>query len=164
MSRGRSPLPQRNRRQGERCVSLRRTAALEAWYRQLHGQIIAGNRPMSGRAGRYVYYWAYGHLCWRAYVVPKDPRTALQLRSRAAFAAASKGLERKPFTDRGAAGRVARRRSQDQIHLHTPSGAMPVEGAVCPARRQHGFAPTVVQPAPSPSRGPLSRTLARQLG
>ena len=45
---------------------------------------------MSGKAGRYVYYWAYGHLCWRAYVVPKDPRTAVQQRSRAAFAAASK--------------------------------------------------------------------------
>ncbi len=45
---------------------------------------------MSGRAGRYVYYWAYGRLCWRAYVVPKDPRTAVQRRSRAAFGAASK--------------------------------------------------------------------------
>jgi hypothetical protein len=44
---------------------------------------------VSGRAGRYVYYWAYGHLCWRVYVVPKDPRTAVQQRSRAAFAAAS---------------------------------------------------------------------------
>ena len=45
---------------------------------------------MSGRAGRYVYYWAYGRLCWRVYVVPKDPRTAVQRRSRAAFGAASK--------------------------------------------------------------------------
>jgi hypothetical protein len=64
--------------------------ALEAWYRQLHAQILGERRPVSGRAGRYVYYWAYGRLCWRAYVVPKDPRTAVQRRSRAAFGAASK--------------------------------------------------------------------------
>jgi hypothetical protein len=64
--------------------------ALEAWYRQLHAQILGEKRPVSGRAGRYVYYWAYGRLCWRVYVMPKDPRTALQRRSRAAFGAASK--------------------------------------------------------------------------
>ena len=64
--------------------------ALEAWYRQLHAQILGERRPASGRAGRYVYYWAYGRLCWRVYVVPKDPRTAVQRRSRAAFGAASK--------------------------------------------------------------------------
>ena len=90
MSRGRSPLPQRNRRQRERCVSLRRNAALEARYLQLHAQLIAENRPMSGRAGGYVYYWAYGRLCWRVYVIPRDPRTPAQQRSRAAFGAASK--------------------------------------------------------------------------
>jgi hypothetical protein len=67
-----------------------RHPALEAWYRQLHAQILGEKRPVSGRAGRYVYYWAYGRLCWRAYVVPKDPRTAVQRRSRAAFGAASK--------------------------------------------------------------------------
>jgi hypothetical protein len=234
---------------------------------------------MSGRAGRYVYYWAYGHLCWRAYVVPKDPRTAVQQRSRAAFAAASKawsasqslteeqrdawhadaakikstprlgqsgpltaqhdfvgrnslkerwglalllkprgrgkeeGRMRKaesrichaspassescatllgysPGMRRTCAVRPRGGRSQSpesarQIralasafppapyatllgpppyHLHTPSGAMPAQGAVCPPRRQHGFARMVVQPAPSPSKGPLSRTLSRQLG
>jgi len=64
--------------------------ALQAWYRQLHQQILGEKRPVSGRAGRYVYYWAYGRLCRRAYVVPKDPRTAVQQRSRAAFGAASK--------------------------------------------------------------------------
>ena len=45
---------------------------------------------MSGRAGGYVYYWAYGRLCWRVHVIPKDPRTVAQRRSRAAFGAASK--------------------------------------------------------------------------
>jgi hypothetical protein len=73
-----------------RVVPRRPGPALEAWYRQLHQQILGEKRPVSGRAGRYVYYWAYGRLCWRAYVVPKDPRTAVQQRSRAAFGAASK--------------------------------------------------------------------------
>ena len=73
-----------------RVVPRRPAPALEAWYRQLHAQILGERRPVSGRAGRYVYYWAHGRLCWRAYVVPKDPRTAVQRRSRAAFGAASK--------------------------------------------------------------------------
>ncbi len=73
-----------------RVVPRHPTPAREAWYRQLHQQIRGEKRPVSGRAGRYVYYWAYGRLCWRAYVVPKDPRTAVQRRSRAAFGAASK--------------------------------------------------------------------------
>ena len=73
-----------------RVVPRHPTPALEAWYRQLHQQIRGERRPVSGRAGRYVYYWAYGRLCWRRYVVPKDPRTAVQRRSRAAFGAASK--------------------------------------------------------------------------
>ncbi len=83
--------------------------ALEAWYRQLHAQILGEQRPVSGRAGRYVYYWAYGRLCWRAYVVPKDPRTAVQRRSRAAFGAASKAWsESRLLTqDRRAAWRAA---------------------------------------------------------
>ena len=73
-----------------RVVPQRPSPALEAWYRQLHAQILGDRRPVSGRAGRYVYYWAYGRLCWRVYVVPKDPRTAVQQRSRAALGAASK--------------------------------------------------------------------------
>ena len=75
---------------GRRVVPRHPHPALEAWYRQLHAQILGDRRPVSGRAGRYVYYWAYGRLCWRVYVVPKDPRTAVQQRSRAAFGAASK--------------------------------------------------------------------------
>jgi len=75
---------------GSRVVPRHPTPAREAWYRQLHQQIRGEKRPVSGRAGRYVYYWAYGRLCWRVYVVPKDPRTPVQRRSRAAFGAASK--------------------------------------------------------------------------
>ena len=89
VSRNASAAPRNNPRDPSRVVFQRRDPALEARYKQLHAQIIAGKTARSGRAGRYVYYWAYGRLCWRVYVVPKDPRTAPQQRSRAAFAAAS---------------------------------------------------------------------------
>jgi hypothetical protein len=46
--------------------------------------------PKSGRCGDWVYYMFHGKLCRRRYVVPNDPRTLGQLRSRATFGAASK--------------------------------------------------------------------------
>ncbi len=85
-----SAAPHKERCGGQRALSSRRDPALEAWNRRLHAQLVGEKRPLSGRAGHYVYYWAYGRLCWRVYVVPKDPRTAVQQRSRAAFASASK--------------------------------------------------------------------------
>jgi hypothetical protein len=85
-----SPVPRPGPRGGQRALCSRKDPALEAWHRQLHAQLIGEKWIVSGRAGHYVYYWAYGRLCWRVYVVPKDPRTAAQRRSRAAFAAASK--------------------------------------------------------------------------
>ena len=45
---------------------------------------------MSGRRGQWVYYLRGGKQCRRMYVVPRDPRTAKQLRVRAAFGAASR--------------------------------------------------------------------------
>ena len=45
---------------------------------------------MSGRIGDYVYSWHHRRLHWHRYVVPKDPRTLAQRRSRAAFGTASK--------------------------------------------------------------------------
>jgi len=85
-----SSTPQKDPPGNRRAVSGRLVAALEAKYLNLHAQLIAANRPMSGRAGGYVYYWAYGRLCWRRHVIPKDPRTPAQQSSRAAFGAASK--------------------------------------------------------------------------
>ena len=89
LNRLRAAAPPKGGRGRGRVASRHNDPALEAWYRQMHAQILGENRPVSGRAGRYVYYWAYGHLCWRPYVVPNDPRTPVQQRSRAAFAAAS---------------------------------------------------------------------------
>jgi hypothetical protein len=90
MSRSLSSAPRKNPRGRRRAVSGRLATALEPEFLHLHAQLIAENKPMSGRAGGYVYYWAYGRLCWRRYVVPKDPRTEAQQSSRAAFGAASK--------------------------------------------------------------------------
>jgi hypothetical protein len=54
---------------------------------------------MSGRSGGYVYWWHNGRLHWHRYVVPNDPRTPMQRRSRAAFAVASKAWsENQPLT------------------------------------------------------------------
>jgi hypothetical protein len=46
--------------------------------------------PKSGRWGWWVYYMRRGKQCRRRYVVPRDRRTAAQLRCRAALAAASR--------------------------------------------------------------------------
>ena len=55
---------------------------------------------MSGRCGGFVYYWAYGRQCWRIAVIPKDPHTAAQRRSQAAFGAASKAWsQNRPLTE-----------------------------------------------------------------
>ena len=100
VSQGISAVPQRDRRDRRRSVPWRGNSILEAKYLQLHTQLITEGKPMSGRCGGYVYYWAYGRLCWRVYVIPKDPRTPAQRRSRAAFGAASKAWsENHPLTD-----------------------------------------------------------------
>src|SRR5208337_4068116 len=89
MSRGMSAVPHKDPRGRRRAVGWHPAAVLEPKYLELHAQLIGERRPMSGRCGGYVYYWAYGRLCWRRHVVPKDPRTPAQQRSRAAFRAAS---------------------------------------------------------------------------
>jgi hypothetical protein len=89
-------VPRKNPRGRRRVVGWHRAAVLEPKHRQLHAQLRAEGRPMSGRAGGYVYYWAYGRLCWRRHVTPKDPRTAAQRLSRAAFGAASKAWSHDP--------------------------------------------------------------------
>ena len=104
---------------GGRVVPRHPAPALEAWYRALHAQILGDKRPVSGRAGRYVYYWAYGRLCWRVYVVPKDPRTAVQRRSRAAFGAASKAWSQSRLLtqERRAAWRAAAAKTKSAPRL-----------------------------------------------
>jgi hypothetical protein len=77
-------------RRRRRCVLTGGKACLTARERKLHDQLKKDGRPKSGRAGAYVYYMRKGRQCWRRYVVPKDPHTNAQRRSRAIFGTASK--------------------------------------------------------------------------
>ena len=66
-----------------------------------HARLLAEGKPMSGRSGPFVYYMLNGKQCWRRYSVPRDPRTAPQRRSRAAFRAASRTWSQAgPLTDK----------------------------------------------------------------
>jgi len=66
-----------------------------------HAHLLAQGKPLSGRSGPFVYYMRNGRLCWRRYVVPEDPGTARQRRSRAAFRAASRTWSQGgPLTDK----------------------------------------------------------------
>ena len=66
-----------------------------------HARLLAQGKPLSGRSGPFVYYMRNGRLCWRRYVVPEDPSTARQRRSRAAFRAASRTWSQGgPLTDK----------------------------------------------------------------
>jgi hypothetical protein len=90
MSKGVSMVPQRRQR-GRRVIVPRRSNPVQrARNRKLHAMLKMDGKPKSGRCGEYVYYLRKGRQCWRRYVVPKDPRTPPQQRSRAAFGAASK--------------------------------------------------------------------------
>jgi len=94
MSQSMSAAPRKDPRGRRRPVGWHRAAVLEPKYRELHAQFRAERRRMSGRAGGFVYYWAYGRQCWRRLVTPRDPRTQAQQRARAAFGAASKAWSR----------------------------------------------------------------------
>jgi hypothetical protein len=82
--------PQSKPRRRRRSILTGGKALLGAKDRQLHEQLKRDGRPKSGRAGAYVYYMRKDRQCWRRYVVPKDPRTAAQRRSRVVFGTASK--------------------------------------------------------------------------
>jgi hypothetical protein len=100
MTKGMSAVPHRDPRGRRRPVGWYRAAVLEPRYHQLHAQLVAEGKPMSGRCGGYVYSWYNGRLHWHRYVVPKDPRTPAQRRSRAAFGTGSKAWsENQPLTE-----------------------------------------------------------------
>jgi len=126
---------------GGRVVPRHPAPPLEAWYRALHAQILGDKRPVSGRAGRYVYYWAYDRLCWRVYVVPKDPRTAVQRRSRAAFGAASKAWsESRLLTqERRAAWRAAAAKTRSAPRLAQSGRLTAQQNYVVPVRKRLFF-------------------------
>ena len=75
-----------------RALRRRRDTSRQAQEREEQARLVAEGKPLSGRHGPYVYYWAYGHLCWRLYVVPKDPHTVAQRRCRTAFGTGSRAF------------------------------------------------------------------------
>jgi hypothetical protein len=66
---------------------------------ETHTQLLDARKIMSGRCRGYVYWWRKGKLHQRRYVIPRDPHTPTQQRSRAAFRNASKAWsENQPLT------------------------------------------------------------------
>jgi hypothetical protein len=82
--------PHKDPRGRRRPVGYDRAAPLKPIDLETHKQLLGAHQIMSGRCRGYVYSWRKGKLHKRRYVVPKDPRTPTQQRSRAAFGAASK--------------------------------------------------------------------------
>jgi hypothetical protein len=94
MSDGVPTLPERKRRRKGRGVLWHGKAVLGARDLKHHADLIGDGRFKSGRGGEFVYYVRNGQQLWRRYVVPMDPRTAAQQRSRKAFGAAAKAWSR----------------------------------------------------------------------
>jgi hypothetical protein len=82
-------VPQKRRRGRPKTALWGRKSSLGEKELELHARQRADGSLKSGRLGGYVYYTFHGRQCWRRYVVPKDPRTLPQLRSRAVFGATS---------------------------------------------------------------------------
>ena len=82
--------PQRRRRRKRGIVPMGGRAPLSPKERELHAQLLAEGKLMSGKCGGHDYYVVNGKQRWRCHAVPKDPRTPAQQRSRARFAASSK--------------------------------------------------------------------------
>ena len=91
---------QKSLRKALRSASSRPLAPLDPELLEAHAKLLKEPKPMSGRSGAFVYYWAFKHLCWRLLVIPKDPRSTPQRASRAAFGAATKTWsENQPLTE-----------------------------------------------------------------
>ena len=99
LSRSMSPVPRKDPRGRRRPVGYDRAAPLKPIDLETHTQLLDAHKIMSGRCRGYVYWWQNGRLHWRRYVVPRDPSTPTQRRSRAAFGAASKAWsQNQPLT------------------------------------------------------------------
>ena len=83
-------IPQSTPRRRRGIAAKHRQALLGARDLQQHRELMNDGRLKSGRAGAYVYYVCKGQQRPRLFVVPRDPRTLAQQRSRARFGAASR--------------------------------------------------------------------------
>jgi hypothetical protein len=85
-----SAVPHKDPRGRRRPVGCDRAAPLKPIDLEAHKQLLGAHQIMSGRCRGYVYWWRKGRLHQRRYVIPRDPRTPRQRRSRAAFRRAAK--------------------------------------------------------------------------
>src|ERR1039458_6625920 len=99
MSRNLSAVPHKDLRGRRRPVGYDRAAPLKPIDLETHRQLLDAHKIMSGRCRGYVYWWWKGRLHSRRYVIPRDPRTPAQRRSRASFRKASKAWsQNQPLT------------------------------------------------------------------
>jgi hypothetical protein len=90
MSQSISAVPRKDPHGRRRPVGYDRAAPLEPIDLEAHKQLLGAHQFMSGRCRGYLYWWHKGKLHKRRYVVPNDPHTPTQQRSRAAFRTASR--------------------------------------------------------------------------
>jgi hypothetical protein len=83
-------LRQRRQRRSPGIVPQAGQTTPSAREQKLHAQLKSDAALKSGRSGAYVYYMRKGRQCWRRYVIPRDPRTTAQRRSRQIFGATSR--------------------------------------------------------------------------
>ena len=94
-----STVPHKDPRGRRRPVGYDRAAPLTPIDLETHKQLLGAHQIMSGRCRGYVYSWRKGKLHWRRHVIPADPRTPAQRRSREAFGKASKAWsQNQPLT------------------------------------------------------------------
>ena len=99
MSQGLSADTRKDPRGRRRPLGYDRAAPLKPIDLLTHTQLLDARKIMSGRCRGYVYWWRKGKLHFRRHVVPRDPRTPKQRRSRAAFRKASKAWsQNQPLT------------------------------------------------------------------
>ena len=99
VSQGMPAVPHKDPRGRRRPVGYDRAAPLKPIDLEAHKQLLGAHQIMSGRCRGYVYWWRKGRLHWRRHVIPRDPRTPRQRRSRAAFGKAAKAWsQNQPLT------------------------------------------------------------------
>jgi len=126
-SQAKSAVAHKDPRGRRRPVGWHRAAPLELKYFAAHADLLKEPKPRSGRSGGYVYWCYKGRLYWKRYVIPRDPRTPTQRRSRAAFGAASHAWsENQPLSEaqraawRAAAAKITTKPRLWQCGWRTP--------------------------------------------
>ena len=150
-------VPHKDRRGRRRPVGYDRAATLKPIDLKTHTQLLDEHKIMSGRCRGYFYSWWKGKLRRRRYVVPRDPRTPAQRRSRGAVCKASKAWsENQPLTRAqrdawyAAAAKIEFRARlytsgfrTAQQHFAGAPGSLILQACTIPSREPHRSLPVV---------------------